>query len=210
MKRFRWLILLVILAVFGLIMLTVPFHVASSKTNTSTQFNRSSANNSNAERDIDTSRVFLHVENRVGVGSALAWALRRHLEEAGFTVVLLNNEPGPDDYPLLLADIRDKHALWTPFYASADLRVVSRYASYTSDIALDNNESIHFDGSDSQGAVPIQMRMTAEVSNSTIGLVTLPAHRRILVDEPASDIAEYVRNSIDEALEKARESESNE
>jgi hypothetical protein len=210
MKRFRWLILLVILAVFGLIMLTVPFHLASSKTGTSTQFSLASGNNPKAERVPDVSRVFLHVENRVGIGSTLAWALRRNLEDAGFTVVLLNNDPGPDDYPLLLAGIQDKHGWWKPLYAFGSMRIVSRYASYTTDIELDKSEIVRLDGTDDQSTLPIQMRMIATVSNRTIGLVSLPAHRRMLVDEPASDIAKYIKKGVDDALETASETSSNE
>jgi hypothetical protein len=210
MKRFKWLIATIVVAVFGLLMLTTTFHLAPSKTNTGTQFSLASGNNPNAERVPDVSRVFLHVENRVGIGSTLAWALRRNLEEAGFTVVLLNNHPGPDDYPLLLAGIRDKHGWWTPSYASGSMRIVSRYASYTADIELDKSEIVRLDGTDDQSTLPIQMRMTANVSNRTIGLLSLPAHRRMLVDEPAADIAKFVKKGIDEALKDASESASNE
>ncbi len=202
MKRIKWSILVVVLAVFGLLTLTANFHVARSKTGASSQMTRASSSNPNATRTIDMTRVFLHVEKRVGVGSALGAALRRHLENGGFRVILLNNDPGPDDYPLLIAGIRDKHSLWTPFYATADLQVVARYCSYTSDIALDGTEPIHLDGTDDQGTMPLHMNMTIDVQNSTIGLVTLPAHRTMLVDEPAEDIVEYLKTSIEEVTSK--------
>jgi len=210
MKRFKWLIVLVVLAVFGLLTLTTTFHLAQAKTSVNAQSSLASGNNPNAEHVPDMSRVFLHVENRVGIGSALAWALRRSLEEDGFTVVLLNNDPGPDDYPLLLAGIRDKHGWWTPLYASGGTRIVSRYASYTTDIELDRSEIVRLDGTDDQSSLPMQMRMTVEVSNRTIGLVSLPAYRRMLVDEPAADIAEFVKKGTDKALKDASESATNE
>ncbi|MCL4691623.1 MAG: hypothetical protein KJ060_03830 [Candidatus Hydrogenedentes bacterium] len=199
MKRIKWSILVVVLAVFGLLTLTANFHVARSKTGASSQMTRASSSNPDATHTTDVTRVRLHVEDRVGIGSALAAALRRHLEEAGFEVYLLNNEPGSDDYPLVLAEVRDKRSFWSPFYATAEVQIAAKYCSYTSDITLGDSESTHFDGSDEQGTLPIHLSMTIDVTNNTVGLVTLPAFRRILVDEPAEDIANYVKTSIEEA-----------
>ncbi len=205
MKRFILPIVIVVLLILTLVSLTANIHLAQSKTTTGTQFSRSSSSQSGVDHTIDVNRVFLHVENRVGIGSALGWAICEDLEQqGGFDVVLLNNDPGADDYPLLLVGIRNKKSFWTPFYAHASLQIVAKYASYTTDISLDESPPINFDGSEEQGNLPIRMTMTVDVTNTTTGLVTLPAHRRMLVQGPASEITQYVRKGIDEALEKSR------
>ncbi len=203
-RRLRWPLVVGILAVITLIMLTASFHIARSETQTSSSLTRSSSYHSGAEKMVDTRRVFLHVENRVGVASALASEIRRRLSDSSsFEVVLLNNDPEPDDYPLLLVGVRDKHVLWTPFYGRADFRVAIAYASYASDIALDDNASIRFDGSTDEGELPLRIRGNIEVTDTTLGLITRPGYRRMLATPAAQAIAEYLQESIQKVQQES-------
>lgn len=217
MKRFNWLMVLaIVVVVFGLIMLTATFHLAKSETNSNSTISRSHANFSGSREPLDLRRVFLHVEDRVGLGSTLAWELRRQLEESGgFDVVLVNNAPGPDDFPLLIAGIRDKQSLWTPFYARADFRVAVAYSSYTTDIQLDDNSPFHYDSGEMKYDLPVDMRGEINVTNKASGLICLPAYRRLLVKDPAQSIVKALEDSVKAVkegearrIEEAAESET--
>ncbi|MCC6490824.1 MAG: hypothetical protein IT364_25275 [Candidatus Hydrogenedentes bacterium] len=208
MKRYKWLIAIGVLAAFGLLMLSVNARIARSATNTNSQFSRGDSVNADSTKSVDLNRVFLHVENRVGLGSALAWELKDQLKETGkFTVVLLNNEPGPEDFPLLRVGITEKEGFWTPFYAKTRVKVLARYSSRTSEISLDTNMPFSFDGSKDEGKLPIEVRGEVEVDDSTTGLVTLTAYRGMLAKHVAEAIAGYLRRGIDDVEKKAAEKE---
>ncbi|MCC6697769.1 MAG: hypothetical protein IT365_19235 [Candidatus Hydrogenedentes bacterium] len=208
MKRYKWLIAIGVLAVFGLLMLTVNVRLARSATNTSTQFTSAGSPNPNATRVSDLDRVFLHVEDRVGLASALASELRNQLRESGkFTVVLLNNEPGPEDLPLLRVGIRDKRGFWSPFYARTRVKVLARYSSVSTELPLDSGESVTVRGSDEQGRLPIQIRAEIEVDDSTAGLVTLTAYRRMLAKNASDALVDFLRKSVDKTREDAAKKE---
>jgi hypothetical protein len=192
----------VVLLVFAALTATINFQFARAKTNTNASFTKVNGKQAGAQRAKDVGRVFLHVENRIGLGSALAWDLRRQLQEAGgFTVTLVNNDPGPDDFPLVRVAARDEKSFWTPFYAKGTVTILAKYASYTSDIALGGNKSLSFDDSTGQEIVPLVVSMEAKVENSTVGIVSFPAFRKLLVHEAAHDFAEYLRKAIDEVAD---------
>lgn len=204
MKRYKWVIAIGALAIFALLMLSVNARIARSATNTSTQFSGASSPNPNAARASDLDRIFLHVEDRVGLASVLASELRSQLRESGkFTVVLLNNEPGPEDLPLLRVGIRDKRGFWTPFLAKTRVKVLARYSSVSTEIPLDSHESVFVHGSDEQGRLPIQFRAEIEVDDSTAGLVTLSAYRSVLAKSASDALVDFLRKNIDKAREDA-------
>ena len=204
MKRFKWLILVVVLALFGLIVLTAAFHLARSETNTNSTLSWAAASFSGQREPLDLRRVFLHVEDRVGLGSTLAWELRRQLRESGeFDVVLVNNAPEPDDFPLLVVGIRDKNSLWTPFYSHADFRVAVAYSSYESTIQLDEQRPFNYDSGETRYDMPLDIRGDIQVTNKAVGLMTLPAYRRMLVGEPAEAIVKYLEESVKATKEEA-------
>ena len=208
MKRYKWLIAIGVLAIVGLLLLSVNVRLARSATNTSTQFSGASSPNPNATRVSDLDRVFLHVEDRVGLASVLASELRNQLSESGkFTVVLLNNEPGPEDLPLLRVGIRDKRGFWSPFYARTRVKVLARYSSVSTELPLDSHESVSVRGSDEQGRLPIQFRAEIEVDDSTAGLVTLSAYRSVLAGSAADALVDFLRKNIDKARKDAAEKE---
>lgn len=189
----------IVLLVFAVFSATTTFQFARTKSNTNTSFTKANGQQSAAPRARDFSRVYLHVEDRIGLGGALAWDLRRQLQErGGFIVTLINNDPGPDDFPLLLVAARDDESFWTPFYAKGTVTILAKYASYTSEIALGGNGSLSFDDSTRQEIVPLVVSMEAMVENSTLGIVSFPAFRTLLVHEAAQDFVEFLRKAIDE------------
>ncbi len=119
----------------------------------------------------------------------------------GFRVVLLNGTAGPEDYPLLIVGVQDQKTYWTPFYAGGTLRVLAKYMTYAGDESLGNTNAT-FDGSEAQGAFPMCVIMNTEVSSSSVGVISLPAHRRNLIREPAAEILKYVQESLDELKAK--------
>lgn len=209
MKRFRWFIGIGVLVIAGLIMLTASFHFARSETSTSTSLSRASSYHTGPKKRLDLDRVCLHEQKRVGLGSALAWEICQRLAESGnLQVLLVNNDPESDDYPLLLVDIRDEHILWTPFYGRATFRVVVAYASYTSDIKLEDTAPISFDGSEDEGDLPLRVRGDVKITNTAIGLLTRPGYRRMLAAPAAQAVADYLVESIDAAKKTAAEKAS--
>lgn len=144
-------------------------------------------------------RIFLHVENRIGLGGALAWDMRRQLQDAGFKVILVNNKPGPDDFPYLLIGARAGDFFWSPFYAFGSVRIRAKYASFTSHIALEGNNTLPEDTSELRGARPLLVPMETTVENSTVGIVSYPAFYKILVHDSVRDMVEYLRKVIEEA-----------
>ena len=147
MKRLVFFFCAILLAMCVLFLLTADFRVARSATQTNTSWSDSNSYNPNAKTETNTRRIFLHVEDRINLANAIALEVLTGLRATGtFDVVLLNNKPDVEDYPLLLIGLRDKRSLWTPFYGRANFRVLVDYASYTSDISLDKKGPIHFDG----------------------------------------------------------------
>jgi len=206
MKRAGWILFLVILVVCAFLLSMVEFQLARTERKENVGTSAATSQNPNAPEIGDPDRIYLHLENRAGLNSVLGWESRKQLESAGYThVVLLNGAPGPDDFPLLMVGVRDQNTYWTPVSAGGTLRILAKYANFTSSVSLDSDASTTFDGSASQGRMPMRISIDSEISTSSRGLISLPKHRRILVSETASTIVETIQKALEEQKKKLAE-----
>lgn len=201
MRTFRlWMLAAgVVVLVFAAFSATVPFQLARVRTSAKNDFTTIAGPKTPVARPEAAHRIFLHVENRIGLGGALAWDMRRQLQDAGFNVILVNNKPGPDDFPYLLIGVRARETFWSPFYAFGSVRIRAKYASFTSHIALEGNNTLPEDAGELRSGTPLLVPMEATVENSTVGIVSYPAFYKILVHDSARDMVEYLRKAIEEA-----------
>ena len=204
---YRFLIVLGIVAVsFGVAAGTLNFALATTETNSTHTYSKASVEKSGDLHVLQGKRVFLHVEDREGLGGVLAWEMRNALQrEFGVTVTLLNNEPGPDDFPLVLVAARDEKGFWSPFYARKSVTILGKFASYTSHIMVDWSESVSIDQQQAQGELPLLAQMKYETSAASKGLISLPAFRNALLLDAAEGFAKYLKESIGEAEQRARD-----
>ena len=206
MNRFQRVLVgvIVVLVTIGTAAATLDFRLARTETNTHHTFSKTSVDTSGEKRVLTGQRVFLHVEDRAGLGGALAWEMRRQLQAVfGSTVTLLNNAPGPDDFPIVLVAVRDEKGFWTPFYARKSVTVLGTFASYTSDIAVDWSEIVSIDRKEATGGLPLFVQMQFKVETRSAGIVSLPAFRKKLLQDAPREFVEYLRKSIQEVEAKA-------
>jgi hypothetical protein len=152
-----------------------------------------------------TRKVFLHVPDRVGLGETLAWQIRGALAKTGrFDVLLVNGAPGPDDHPLLLAGLEAKTFLWTPVYTRCVADVRFAYATDTSSIALDPPASITMEPGKVADKFQLRVYGTISVDDTSWGLISLPAFRRMITASATKDMADVLTKAIDATVEEAR------
>ena len=146
----------------------------------------------------------LHVEDREGLGDVLTWELRRQLQEVlGFTVTLLNNAPGPDDFPLVLAAVRDEKGFWTPFYARRTVTALVKFSSNTSQFVLDHNASVNTEAARPQSVIPLVVVVNSTAETSSVGIISLPAHRKAVFGDAVRNFAATLKKAIESAEQKA-------
>ncbi len=197
-------------AVFG--MLTVNAKIARSATSTNSSNSTSSSHSSEAIQTIaaSTRKVCFHVNERVGLASTLSWEIREALRAADrFDIYLVNNEPGKDDHPLLFASIENPKILWTPFYCRASFDVKYVYATDTTDPTILQGTSDEFEPDSLPEKFQLRLRGTISVTDTTTGIVTLPAYRQHLVEDPAKTIVGAMIKALDDLEKKASEKPEN-
>ncbi|MBX7257527.1 MAG: hypothetical protein K1Y02_14285 [Candidatus Hydrogenedentes bacterium] len=193
------LVLLTAFVVFA--MLTVNLRVAMSTTNTNSTVSASNAFSHGQTIDLEgaTRKICFHVNERVGLASTLSWEIREALRAAKrFEIYLLNNEPEKDDHPLLLVEIENPKILWTPVYGHATLDVKFVYATDTTDPAILQGNSDNLEPDSDPDKFQLRVRGTITISDSTKGLVTLPAYREHLTKDAAKAIVEGIVKAIDD------------
>ncbi|MCC6796866.1 MAG: hypothetical protein IT366_17235 [Candidatus Hydrogenedentes bacterium] len=207
MRTYRALFVLgFIVLSFGVAAGTLDFKLAKTESQNSTSSYNSFVEKSGDLHVLPGKRVFLHVEDREGLGGVLAWEVRNALQrEFGVTVTLLNNAPGPDDFPLVLVAVRDESGFWSPFYARKSVTVLGKFTSYTSHIMVDWSEEVSIDQTQAQGELPLYAQMKCETSATSMGFISLPAFRNELVRGAAEAFAKYLKDSFQNAEQKVRE-----
>ena len=190
--------------VFGTAATTFDFSAARTVSNEMAGASESSAQVPGADRVCPTGRVFLNVEDREGLGDVLTWELRRQLQEVlGFTVTLLNNAPGPDDFPLVLAAVRDEKGFWTPFYARRTVTALVKFSSNTSQFVLDHNASVNTEAARPQSVIPLVVVVNSTAETSSVGIISLPAHRKAVFGDAVRNFAATLKKAIESAEQKA-------
>ncbi len=204
---YRVLIVVATIAVsFGVAAGTLNFRLAKTETNNTHTHSQAYVQKSGDLHVLSGQRVFLHVEDREGLGGVLAWEMRNALQrEFGVTVTLLNNEPGPDDYPLVLVAVRDELGFWSPFYARKSVTILGKFASHTSHVMVDWSERLSIDEQQAQGELPFVAQMKFDSKVASTGIISLPAFRNEQVRGAAEGFAKYLNESIAEAEQKARD-----
>jgi len=186
--------------VFATAATTLDFSLARTTTNETGGGGVASAQNPGARRVCPSNRVFLHVEDREGLGGVLAWELRLRLQETcGFTVTLLNNAPGPDDFPLVLAGVRKDEGFWTPFYARRTVTALMKFSSHTSEFALDEKAGVDAGGAGPPGIVPVVVAANSTIESASTGMISLPAHRKAVFGDAVRRFAETLKRTIEAA-----------
>jgi hypothetical protein len=206
MRTYRVLFVLGFVALsLGVAAGTLNFKLAKTETHSSNNSANSFLEKPGDFHVLPGKRVFLHVEDREGLGGVLAWEMRNALQrEFGLTVTLLNNAPGPDDFPLVLVAVRDESGFWSPFYARKSVTVLGKFASHTSHIMVDWGESLAIDEKQAQGELPLLAQMKCSTSATSMGFISLPAFRIELVRGAADAFAAYLKESFRTAEEKVR------
>ncbi|MFA6245215.1 MAG: hypothetical protein WC655_30010 [Candidatus Hydrogenedentales bacterium] len=206
--RFLLVLTAVLLAfsVFG--MLTINAKIARSATNTNSSNSTASGSSPEAAQTFASAarKVCFHVNDRVGLASTLSWEIREALRAKNrFDIYLVNNEPGKDDHPLLLASIENPKIFWTPFYCHATFDVKYVYATDTTDPKLLQGASDEFEPGSLPEKFQLRVRGTISVTDTTMGIVTLPAYRKHLVEDPAKTIVEAMTKALDDLEKKVNE-----
>lgn len=189
-----------LLLTFGVAAATLDFRLARAATNTKTGYSTANAKLPGGKRVVPGNRVYLHVEDREGIGGTFAWEVRRHLQEkCGWTVTLLNNDPGPEDFPLVLVAVRDDDTFWTPFYAGGSVKLFAKFASNTTRIMVDTGAAVFDEDSTGSEIVPLVVALNATVESSVAGIVSLPSFREELMRDVAGGFAEHVKDAVAKA-----------
>lgn len=207
MRIYRVLIVLAfVLLSFGVAAGTLNFQFAMTERSDTHTYANASVEKSGDLHVLSGNRMYIHVEDREGLGGVLAWEMRNALQkEFGVIVTLLNNDPGPDDFPLVLVAARDERGVWSPFYARKSVTILGKFASYTSHIMVDWSETISIDEQKAQGELPLLADMKYEANVTSTGLISLPAFRNLLVRDAADGFAKHLKESIGKAEQKARD-----
>lgn len=192
--------------VFG--MLTIDLRLAASSTNTnSTNSSVNSFSHADLTKfDAFTQKICFHVNDRVGLASTLSWEIREALRTANrFNVYLVNNDPGADDHPLLVAEIENPSVLWTPVYGRATFNVKYVYATDTADPKILQAASDSLEPESLPEKFQLRVRGSISVSDSTKGLITLPAYRKHLAETAAEPIVKAITKALDGVKKKMEE-----
>ncbi|NUM55206.1 MAG: hypothetical protein HUU46_16295 [Candidatus Hydrogenedentes bacterium] len=194
------IVVAIVALTFVIVAATLDFQLARAATSSRTNFAEASVARGGALHVLSGDRIYLHAENREGLGGNLVWEMRRQLQDVcGVTVTLLNNKPGPEDFPLVMTAVRDDAAFWTPFYASGSAKVFAKFASNTSHITVDTGAAVFDEDNGGSKVIPLVVSLNATVENSTFGLVSLPAFRKLMLRDAARGFAEYLKKAIEKA-----------
>lgn len=193
------LAMLAAFAVFGMITLNIRLAVSATNANTTSSTANSFSHGQVTDFDAITRKICFHVNDRVGLASTLSWEIREALRAANrFDVYLVNNEPGTDDRPLLLVEITNPKVLWTPLYGTATFDVKYVYATDTTDPKLLHGTDDHFESDAVPEKFQLRARGTISVSDTTKGLITLPAYRKHLAEGAAKTIVEGIVKALND------------
>jgi hypothetical protein len=201
MTRFQRVLIVLVFATlaFAVASATLNFHLANARSEYNHTFARSYAPKPGGTKVLANSRVYLHVEKREGLGGAFAWELREQLRAVcGMNVTLVNNEPGPEDFPLVFVAVRDVKSFWTPFYAQGSVSILGKFASYSSHIGVEWNTNMAIDPASAAGDLPLLIQMEAKSKTTASGIVSLPAYRKMLLTDIAREFAENIKATIAE------------
>lgn len=209
MRRFQrlWFFILFAVLTFAVAVTTLDFKLARVTSNANTTFSDARTGKPGLSRVLNTDRIYLHVENREGLGGTYAWEMRRQLQRAfGLTVTLLNNDPGPGDFPLVVVAARDVHTTWTPFYAHGSATLLAKFSSHSSHIMVDTGAAIFEEDTQDSKNIPLVVSLNSTVESSALGLVSLPSFRNALLRDTARGFAEHVKKSIEKAEASQKDS----
>jgi len=187
------LVLAVILSSFYLL----DFKAAQSETQTNS---RVSAYSSGDPRIDFPGRIYLYVEGDDSISRSLRESLEAELEKAGMEVSVACVVKEKYDSQALFVNVSKPGWLYTPVYASSDLKVLFFYTSTGEDTKYfeqfkEGNVTVVFENTGS-GEGEKLIRGDMELQDSTKGLVSLKAYRKHLAEEAARKTVEQLQQQI--------------
>lgn len=187
------LILAFVLSSFYLL----DFKAAQSETQTNS---RVSAYSSGDPRIDFSGKVYLYVEGEDSISKSLRKSLEAEMEKAGMEVSVAGTVKEKYDSQALFVNISKPDWLYTPVYASSDLKILFFYTSTGEDTKYfeqfkEGNVTVVFENKGSgEGKKLISGEM--DLQDSTKGLVSLKAYRKHLAEEAARKTAEQLQQQI--------------
>ncbi|HIH95851.1 TPA: hypothetical protein HA338_18225 [Methanosarcina acetivorans] len=144
-------------------------------------------------------KIYLYVEGDDSISKSFRESLKAELEKAGMKVSIAGAVEEKYDSQALLVNV-SKDGLYTPFYASSDLKLLFFYTSTGEDTKYfeqfkERNEPVIFENKGSgEGEKLIHGDMNLQ--DSTKGLVSLKAYRKYLAEEAAKETVEQLQQQI--------------
>lgn len=187
------LILAFVLSSFYLL----DFKAAQSETQTNS---RVSAYSSGDPRIDFSGKVYLYVEGEDSISKSLRKNLEAEMEKAGMEVSVAGTVEEKYDSQALFVNVSKPDWLYTPVYASSDLKILFFYTSTGEDTKYfeqfkEGNVTVVFENTGSgEGKKLISGDM--DLQDSTKGLVSLKAYRKHLAEEAARKTVEQLQQQI--------------
>jgi len=187
------LILAVVLSSFYVL----DFRVAQSETQTNS---RVSAYSSGDPRIDFPGRIYLYVEGDDSISKSLRESLEEELEKAGMEVSVAGAVEEKYDSQALLVNVSKPEGLYTPVYASSDLKILFFYTSTGEDTKYfdqlkEGNVTVVFENTGSEEGEKL-ISGDMDLQDSTKGLVSLKAYRKHLAEEAARKTVEQLQQQI--------------
>ncbi len=186
---------LLLLGVLAILFLSLDFRAVHSASGTHLEISKYTIGLAQGEKAQPPESLDLHVEGK----DPLALALRAELSEPmvaalGLTGVrLLDVLPEQAGGPVLMVRVADQGVNWTPIYARA---AVTARMVYASDGDLSWRDEFTVRMSTTDGEPQIRVRGDIRMEDTTTGVVSQPAYRRLLAGQIAAAVSEALKKQL--------------
>jgi hypothetical protein len=197
MARARVIVIaLAALALAGAALLWVDFHAARSETRANSQVTTlTSGSGEQALGQVPPGwTIALQVAGGGGIESRLRTSLPAEMERRPSIgeVRGLRSPDDPVDTPAMLVELTQAETGWTPVHATATVIASFVYAS-NGDLTWRNDESI---GISNERGPTVLVKGEIKLSDTTSGVISLPAYQRKLGEALAVEVATKLENAL--------------
>ncbi len=192
----------VLLSILALAVVLSSFYILDFKAAQSeTQTNSKVSAYSSGDPMIDLpGRIYLYVEGDDSISKSLRESLEIELEKAGMEVSVTSAIEEKYDSQALLVNVSKPDELYTPVYASSNLKLLFFYTSTGEGTKYfeqfkEGNVTVIFENTGSEEGEKL-IRGDMDLQDSTKGLVSLKAYRKHLAEEAAKKTVEQLQQQI--------------